>query len=120
MIGHVAEERLGRLGGAREIVAAEQHLAAARLEQPDHHADRRRLPGAVRAEEAEHLARRDLEVEIVHGDERTVRFAERNALDHSGVSSTTANASWPMMPMRAICCSSPPSINFTCVASAGS
>ncbi len=78
------------------------------------------FPAPLRAEEAEDLARRDLEVEVVHGDELTVLLSESNALDHSGVSSTTANASWPMIPMRAIWRSSPPSISFTCVASAGS
>ena len=121
LVGDVAEQRLGRLGLAREIVTAEQHLAAARLEQADHHADRRRLAGAVGAEKAEDLTGRDLEVEIVHGDERH-RSVFRSAMHWiiRGVSSTTANASWPMMPARAICRSSPPSISFTCVASAGS
>ena len=44
--------------------------AARRLQQPAQHADRRRLAGAVAAEEAEDLALRDVERQPIDGDER--------------------------------------------------
>jgi hypothetical protein len=51
-------------------------LAAGRLGQPEQHQDRRRLTGAVLAEQPEDLARLDLEVEPVDGDELAVVLGE--------------------------------------------
>ena len=56
-IGNEAERRLGRFGLGRQIVAVDEDAAGGRLQQPGNHADRRRLAGAVRAEEAVDLAR---------------------------------------------------------------
>ena len=63
---HVADLALDRLGLALDVVAEAGPLAGGRPEQAADQADRRRLAGAVRPEEADDLARRDLEVDIVH------------------------------------------------------
>ena len=49
-----------------DVVAGDAGVAAGRLDQRAEHRDRRRLAGAVGAEEAEDLARRDLEVDAAH------------------------------------------------------
>ena len=57
-IGNEAERRLGVLRLRREIVTIDEHAPGRRLQQPGDHPQRRRLAGAVRAEEAVDLARR--------------------------------------------------------------
>ena len=53
---HVADAPLDAFRIAADVDAADRRRAARRLEQPAQHADRRRLAGAVAAEEAEDLA----------------------------------------------------------------
>jgi hypothetical protein len=55
--------------------------AGARREHCRQHPDRRRLPGAVRAEEAEHDPPRDGEVNLVDGRERAVGLRQPVRLD---------------------------------------
>ena len=57
-----------QLGGvADDVEARDEHGAGVGLQQRREHADRGRLAGAVGAEEPEHAARRDLEVDAVEG-----------------------------------------------------
>ena len=67
-----AEELLGALG----VVPEHAHLAAVALAVALEDLDRRRLAGAVRAEEAEHLALLDLEVDPADRLELSVRLAQ--------------------------------------------
>ena len=69
-IGNEAERRLGGLGLGRHVVAVDDDAPGGRLQQPRNHPQRRRLAGAVRAEEAVDLARRDVEADAVDRGER--------------------------------------------------
>ena len=55
---HLRGDRIGR-----DVDAADVDRAARRLQDAGDHAQRRRLAGAVRAEKAEQLARRHLEID---------------------------------------------------------
>jgi hypothetical protein len=52
---------------ARDVEAGDARTAAGRGDRGREHADRGRLASAVRAEQAEHLAGNDLEVDALHG-----------------------------------------------------
>ena len=79
--GHVGEPavQLGRL--APRVAAEEPHLAAVAAQQPEQHPDRRGLAGAVRAEEAVHLARADVQVEPVERPEAAERLHQPADVD---------------------------------------
>src|SRR6266511_490689 len=62
-----------------DVLAEDAHLARGGAEQPRHDRDERRLPGAVRAEQGEDLARANLEVHAVERGERAE--ALRDATD---------------------------------------
>ena len=65
LLRHVAEARAQALRVPRHLVAEHLDGAGARLEQAAQHADRRRLAGAVGAEEAVDPRPRDVEVDAV-------------------------------------------------------
>ena len=68
-----APMRLQRRPRVRRHVAAEDERAAPRRpHEAEDHADGRALAGAVRAEEAEHLAVEDLQVHVGDGRDRAV------------------------------------------------
>jgi hypothetical protein len=72
-----------RFGGAGRL--AEQGRAArSGPHQPQQHAQRRRLAGAVGPEEADHLAPLDGQVQPVDGDVVAVALREAGGLDHGG------------------------------------
>ena len=71
------------IGFATMIDAADVDRAARRPENAGDHAQRRRLPGAVGAEEAEQLALRHFEVDAVDRGEAAVPLGEVCELDHS-------------------------------------
>ena len=118
MIRQIARHRLGGLGRPADVVPAEDGRPRRRLEEAHHHADRRRLAGAVAPEEAEDAARLDLEAQVVDGHERTVRLPQPLEPDHVPASAV-ANDSPPTSPARPRCRSGPPSMSFTWVASTG-
>ena len=62
-VGHVGETRLGFLGIFLNIESCDRCAAGARLQQAGEHLDRGGLARAVRPEECEELALRDIEVE---------------------------------------------------------
>ena len=57
-------------------------FAARWPQQRGQKADRGALAGAVRADEAEHFAGPDFEVQILHGDELAVHLGEVTKFDH--------------------------------------
>ncbi len=71
---HVAELRLVADRVDEDIVASHPHDAVVGPQQPDEDLQRRRLPGAVRADEAEDFARVRLEGEALEGRLAVVRF----------------------------------------------
>ena len=77
-LGHVAEAPPALDVGRLPVPA---DLAGIGGEDADRDPHRRRLPGAVRADEAEHLPLGDREGEIVDGDGVAVALAEANQLE---------------------------------------
>ena len=57
-------------------MVVEQHAARVRRRQPDDHAERRRLAGAVRAEQADDFAGRHVEVDVADDDAAAVGLRE--------------------------------------------
>ena len=68
--GHVHESAMQAYRIAPRVTAEQSRVAATRTYQPEQDADRRRLAGAVGAEEAVHLAAAYAEVEAVERAER--------------------------------------------------
>ena len=56
-----------RTGERRPVLALEQHLAFARLQQAGDHAAERRLAAARLADQADHLAAGDRQADVVDG-----------------------------------------------------
>ena len=80
------EDRAHLLSGSLELdVALSENLrlAARRVEQRDEHAQRRRLPGAVRTEESGDATGLRIEREVVDGEDAAVAFGQVPDLDHS-------------------------------------
>ena len=69
-LGHVADAAADLGGVARQVDARDPGVARRRADERREHAQRRRLAGAVGAEEAEDLAGADLEVDAAHGLDR--------------------------------------------------
>src|SRR5262249_53340733 len=67
----------------------------ARAQQAHEQTDGRRLAGAVGAEEADHLARLDLERERVDGERVAKTLGEPGRLDHGATAATTARSTAP-------------------------
>ncbi len=68
--------RLIASGSRVGIVAQDPDHATGRLGEPEQHQDGRRLAGAVRAQQPEHLAGLDREVEVVDGRDRAVLLGQ--------------------------------------------
>ena len=66
----------------RDAVAVDGAFAGGGPEQRGEKADRRALAGAVGADEAEHLAGPDLEVQVLDGREVAVFFGEVDEFNH--------------------------------------
>jgi hypothetical protein len=74
-IEHRADDACGpQQSRVRNAVIAD--LAVVGTRQPDHHPHRRRLPGAVRADESGDPAGRDVEAHLVDGDAVAVVLGE--------------------------------------------
>ncbi len=80
-------EQLGQVADATprravaERPAEDRPVALGRPREAEQQLDRRRLAGAVRAEQAEHLAAVDAQVEGIEGDRRAVGLAEAADVD---------------------------------------
>ena len=75
-VREVADAALDLERAAGRVEPDDAGLALGRLGQPEEHQDRRRLAGAVLAEQAEDLAGLDLEIEMVDGDEVAVGLGQ--------------------------------------------
>jgi len=82
VLRHVAEEGPHRQGVARDVAAVDERAPAVRAEEGHEDLHHRRLPGAVRAEEAEDLAGTDLEVHGVDGGHVPVALRELGGAEH--------------------------------------
>ena len=69
-LAHVADVALDDLALGEDVAADDARLPAARRQQPGQHPDRRRLAGAVGAEESEDFAFAHVERDAIDGDER--------------------------------------------------
>src|SRR6185437_1190504 len=82
----VWNEGEGALGGDRlalQIVAGDRDAARRRRDDAGQAAERGRLAGAVRADEAEHLAAGDVELEAADGGEVAVVLGQPANDDHA-------------------------------------
>ena len=80
-VGQVADPALDQARLALRVEAHHPGLAARRLGQAEEHQDRRRLAGAVLAEQAEDLAPADDQVEVVDRGERPVALGQPTGPD---------------------------------------
>jgi len=83
--GQVADATLGGSRLRLDVVAADGDAAGGCVEEARDDAHRRRLAGAVRAEESEHLARLHLEGQIIYGAQRTILFGQPLTVDHASI-----------------------------------
>ena len=72
-LGHVADAPTHLLGLADHVVARDRRRTRGRPQERREHPQRRRLPGAVRTEEADHLALGDVDVDVVDGADLRLR-----------------------------------------------
>src|SRR5690606_9560104 len=82
LIGQVADASLDAQRLAGRVKPEHAHFTGGRLRQPEQHEDGRRLAGAIRAEQAEHLALAHGEVYAVNRRDRPVLFDEALDLYH--------------------------------------
>src|SRR5262249_47608552 len=76
-------ERLARLVDVREFHrGAEAQLARVRFLEAGHHAEQRGLAGAVRSDDADDAAGRQIEVQVVDQQAVAVRLAQTLGFDH--------------------------------------
>ena len=83
-LGDEVDPPADRLELARDVVAEHPRAPARRLRPAGEDADHRRLPGAVGAEQAEDLARRDLQADAVQRAHVAVALREVLDLDRDG------------------------------------
>src|SRR6185312_5591883 len=106
-LAHVPDVALDRLRFAEHVVSGDRRFAARRREETGEHADGRRLAGAVRAEEAEHLARTHVEGDVIDGREAAERARELLRANGVGHAAPRAIASSPSgAPIRSMNASS--------------
>src|SRR5262249_50456224 len=82
LLGHVAEPGAGRPAGPGEGRAGDPRGTLRWLQQAAEHLERRGLPRAVGAEQAEDLAATDTEADVVGGRERAEPLRQVAGLDH--------------------------------------
>src|SRR5215218_1574240 len=92
VLGHDAEARLDLAAMARDVQPEHRQAALAHARQPVDHLHRRRLAGAVRAEEAEALAALHVEVDAVDRDDAAVGLAQAARVDGRAVGAHVAAA----------------------------
>ena len=68
-------------GSRADVMAGDRGAARAGTNQRGQHVYRGGLAGAVRTEQAEELAGRDLELELVYGEHLAVAFGQRLRVD---------------------------------------
>jgi hypothetical protein len=86
------EERPDALLGSLELAirtAEDTRRPGGRMDEPEDDSHRRRLAGAVRAEESRDSAGLDRERQVLHSDGRAVPLGEAVDLDHGQASTWT-------------------------------
>ena len=83
LLWHVADGGPGCRGALVDCLPGDADLAAVAPKQPADHRDRRRLTGAVRAQQAVALARRDLEPHVVDRDPAPVALPQTAAHENA-------------------------------------
>jgi hypothetical protein len=82
MIAPIARRQHPLLG---KIAATELDPTGGRRDQPEDHADRRTLAGAIRSEEPVNLACAHLEIEPIDGDDRAEPFCQSDCTEKHGM-----------------------------------
>ena len=95
LLRHVADAPLHFFRIAAHVDAIDHRRSRRRLQQPAHHADGRRLAGAVRAEKSEDLSALDGEADAIDGGERAELAREIAHEDRAVVPSS------PQRPLEA-------------------
>ena len=97
LLRHVADFALDARAVAPHVEAEHRPLAGVGRQQAADQADRRRLAGAVGAEEADDLARRDPQRDMVDGDDSVERFGEAGNVDdvHGRLRGRSTSTIWP-------------------------
>src|SRR5690606_8531448 len=106
VVGDVADPRFRLDGLLRDVETVDEDAARGRQEEPGHDLHRRRLPGAVRAEECIEDPWTDLEVEAVHGELVAVELGEVFDANHG---SSPLSASF----LSSACSSTSPSLGIS-------
>ena len=85
---------------AHDVEAADRAAARRRPQDAAQHANGRRLPGAVRPEEAEHRAALDAQIDVVDRDELIEHAREAGDFDgeggHGGIEASVAIGQRPL------------------------
>ncbi len=84
-VGQEADPPANLVGIAGDVDAIDRHLAGGRQEHAPQHLQRGALPGAVEAQEADHLAALDGEAEIVDGGVLAVVLGQSFDFNHREV-----------------------------------
>ncbi len=109
-----AEARLGRDRVHLHVVAAQEHPAVGGAQDTGDHPERRSLARAVRAEASVQHTLRDVERDVVDGDEAAVVFGQVLQSDHS-----TSRVRPPIRGRSSAWRASAPALKRRCAASAG-
>jgi hypothetical protein len=99
LVGEPGEDALGLDGVGAQVVAVDHDRPGGRREDTDDAAQRGGLAGAVRADQAENLAGRDREVEVLHGNEVSVVLGEALDLDQRDVLSSACVPAKSTLPI---------------------
>src|SRR5262249_9127826 len=81
---HITNAVFDGVGVVRHLISGDGHLSFGRVHQTCHHPGRCGFAGAIRADQAEHLAARNFEVEMVHRSEVAEFSREVESLDDHG------------------------------------
>src|SRR5438094_9039176 len=108
-VGNEAEPHLGRDRIPMHVVAAQQHAPVRGPEDAGDDAERRGLAGPIRAEESVEEVARDLQRDVVDGDEAAVMLGQVLQSDHS-----TSSLTRPMRRAAFACPAGPPTTTRTC------
>src|SRR5213596_1311137 len=113
----IRNEAESHLGGDRvrvHVVATQEHPPGGGAQEPGGHPQRRGLPCAVRAQASVQHTLRDVERDVIDGDEAAVMLGQALQLDHS-----TSSLMRPIRRTSSACWARPPMLNRTCAAPAG-
>ncbi len=85
-VRHVADDGADRLGLADDVEAGDGRRSGRGAQEGGEHLDRRRLPGAVGADEAEDIPLFQVEAEVIHRDQCLILLAQLLDCDQQATS----------------------------------